>query len=119
MKAGHPPTVSRSPGRIITLGLSWPRAGRTKVSRVAVRRAARWGVRYIVGLATGLRGSHRIISGASDRRKGGAVSLAGLRTEPVTFDLDIPYAGTDDPRQRLDTVEGSPYSSSMDVVTSD
>ncbi len=32
----------------------------------------------------------------------GAVSLKELRRQPITFELDIPYANTDNPRQRLD-----------------
>jgi acetyl esterase/lipase len=31
-----------------------------------------------------------------------AMSLEKLRREPITFELDIPYADTDNPRQRLD-----------------
>jgi hypothetical protein len=61
-------------------------------------------VRYIVGLAMGLRVSHWIISGDSDPRKGGAMPLAGLRAEPVRFDLDIPYAATEDRGQWLDVL---------------
>ena len=30
------------------------------------------------------------------------MSVEERRKEPVTFELDIPYAGTDNPRQRLD-----------------
>ncbi len=37
-----------------------------------------------------------------DRSKGGAMTLAELRQEPVTSRLDFPFAGTDNPRRRLD-----------------
>lgn len=37
-----------------------------------------------------------------DFSKGGALSLEQLRHEPITFELDIPYAGTGNPRHRLD-----------------
>ena len=35
-------------------------------------------------------------------RPGGAMTPEELQREPITFELDVPYAQTDDPRQRLD-----------------
>jgi acetyl esterase/lipase len=37
-----------------------------------------------------------------DQGKQGVMSLEELRQEPIRFELDIPYAATDNPRQRLD-----------------
>lgn len=37
-----------------------------------------------------------------DLSKGGALSLEELGSEPVTFELDIPYTATGNPRHRLD-----------------
>jgi len=37
-----------------------------------------------------------------DRGQSGAMTLDELHKEPVKFELDIPYAGTHNPRQRLD-----------------
>jgi acetyl esterase/lipase len=37
-----------------------------------------------------------------DLNKGNAISLKELRREPITFELDIPYADTGNPRHRLD-----------------
>jgi acetyl esterase/lipase len=37
-----------------------------------------------------------------DLSRGGKMSLAELRREPITFKLDIPYAATGNPRHRLD-----------------
>jgi acetyl esterase/lipase len=37
-----------------------------------------------------------------DLHKGGGMPLEELRREPITFELDIPYAGTGNPRHRLD-----------------
>ena len=39
---------------------------------------------------------------ARDRGRRGALAEAALRAEPISFALDVPYAGTEDPRQRLD-----------------
>lgn len=37
-----------------------------------------------------------------ERRTPGMIDVERLRSEPITFELDVPYAGTDNPRQRLD-----------------
>ena len=41
--------------------------------------------------------------GTDERDQGmaGVMSLEELRREPIEFELDVPYAATDNPRQRL------------------
>ena len=47
----------------------------------------------------------------------GARSLEKLRREPITFELDIPYADSDNPRQRLDLyLPKNPNSNKLPVI---
>jgi acetyl esterase/lipase len=52
-----------------------------------------------------------------DRSIVGAMSLDELRAEPLAFELDVPYAGTDNPKQRLDVyLPAGPKSSALPVI---
>lgn len=47
----------------------------------------------------------------------GAMSRKELRQQPITFELDIPYADTDNPRQRLDLyLPKNPNSNKLPVI---
>jgi len=58
-----------------------------------------------IGIALAIASGAALAQPSRDERdldEGGAMSLEELRREPVTFELDVPYADTDNERHRLD-----------------
>jgi acetyl esterase/lipase len=78
---------------------------RTTIRLLLVVASAVWIGGCPGGEALATRPESRSATGLTDGRDqgmSGAVSLKELRRQPIAYELDIPYANTDNPRQRLD-----------------